>query len=47
MPLFESREASDGLVVTIDSPVALNDFRSNTFRRSSTRPSNRGPTPGS
>ena len=32
MSLFESREASDGLVVTIDSPVSLNDFRSSTFR---------------
>jgi anti-sigma B factor antagonist len=33
MSLFQSREASDGVVITIDSPVALNDFRSNTFRQ--------------
>jgi anti-sigma B factor antagonist len=32
MSLFESREASDGLVITVDSPVTLNDFRSNAFR---------------
>jgi len=32
MSPFQTREASDGLLITIDSPVSLNDFRSNTFR---------------
>ena len=34
MSLFQSREVSDGLVITLDSPVTLNDFRSNAFRES-------------
>jgi anti-sigma B factor antagonist len=32
MSLFQTRQASDGLVIKLDNPVALNDFRSNTFR---------------
>jgi anti-anti-sigma factor len=32
MPPFQTREEPDGLVISIDNPVALNDFRSSTFR---------------
>jgi anti-sigma B factor antagonist len=32
MPDFQSRETPDGTVITLDSPVPLNDFRSSTFR---------------
>jgi anti-sigma B factor antagonist len=32
MSLFQTREVSDGVVISLDSPVALNDFRSNAFR---------------
>jgi anti-anti-sigma factor len=32
MSPFQSRQVSDGLVISLDNPVALNDFRSNTFR---------------
>jgi len=32
MSPFQTREETDGLVVSLDNPVALNDFRSNTFR---------------
>jgi anti-sigma B factor antagonist len=32
MSPFQTHEASDVLVITIESPVSLNDFRSNTFR---------------
>ena len=32
MSQFQTREGPDGLVITLDSPVALNDFRSATFR---------------
>jgi anti-anti-sigma factor len=32
MPLFQTREVSDGVVISLDSPVALNDFRSSAFR---------------
>jgi anti-anti-sigma factor len=34
MSPFQTHEAPDGLVITLDSPVTLNDFRSNTFRES-------------
>jgi anti-anti-sigma factor len=32
MPPFQIREEPDGAVISLDNPVALNDFRSNTFR---------------
>jgi anti-anti-sigma factor len=32
MSPIQTRRASDGLVISLDNPVALNDFRSNTFR---------------
>ena len=32
MSSFSTREAPDALVVSIDDPAALNDFRSNAFR---------------
>jgi anti-sigma B factor antagonist len=32
MSLFQTREENGVLIVTLDNPVALNDFRSNTFR---------------
>jgi anti-sigma B factor antagonist len=32
MPAFSTREEPEALVVSIDEPAALNDFRSNTFR---------------
>jgi anti-sigma B factor antagonist len=32
MSQFQSRESPDGLVITLDSPVPLNDFRDSTFR---------------
>src|SRR5438128_1821944 len=31
MTPFQVREESDGQVISLDNPVALNDFRSNTF----------------
>jgi anti-anti-sigma factor len=34
MQPFQTREATDGLIITLDSPVPLNDFRSSTFRES-------------
>jgi anti-sigma B factor antagonist len=34
MSPFQTRETSDGLVITLDSPVPLNDFRSLAFRES-------------
>jgi anti-sigma B factor antagonist len=34
MSQFQTREGPDGLVITLDSPVPLNDFRSITFRES-------------
>jgi anti-sigma B factor antagonist len=34
MSAFMIREEPDALVVTIDDPTALNDFRSNSFRNS-------------
>lgn len=32
MSPFQTREEPDGLIITLDNPVALNDFRSNSFR---------------
>jgi len=32
MPPFQTRPVSEGMVISLDNPVALNDFRSNTFR---------------
>jgi anti-sigma B factor antagonist len=32
MSPFQTREVPDGLIITFDSPVPLNDFRSGTFR---------------
>jgi anti-anti-sigma factor len=32
MSLFQSRQLPDGVVISLDNPVALNDFRSNTLR---------------
>ena len=32
MSPFQTRQESDSLVISFDNPVALNDFRSNSFR---------------
>ncbi len=32
MALFQIREESDGLVICVEDPAGLNDFRSSTFR---------------
>jgi anti-sigma B factor antagonist len=32
MSPFQSRQEPDGLIISLDNPVTLNDFRSNTFR---------------
>lgn len=32
MSAFQTRDESDVLVITLDDPAALNDFRANTFR---------------
>src|SRR5262249_20501058 len=34
MSPFQTRDASDGAVITLDSPVTLNGFRSSAFRES-------------
>jgi anti-sigma B factor antagonist len=32
MALFQIREESDGLIISVEDPASLNDFRSSTFR---------------
>jgi anti-sigma B factor antagonist len=32
MSSFQTREEPDGLIISLDNPATLNDFRSNTFR---------------